>query len=60
MMAEPAYRRRWQNKTQLVSRARRSSDGGRRWRVSVLVTTTEERGIDSALIQRQLKELLAI
>jgi hypothetical protein len=60
MMTEPAYRRRWQSKldwyrTQGVLP---SEEGG--GESGVLVTTTEDRGIDSASIQRQLKDLLAL
>jgi hypothetical protein len=60
MMAEPAYRRRWQGKLNWY-RAQGvlpSEEGG--GESGVLVTTTEDRGIDSASIQRQLKKLLAI
>jgi hypothetical protein len=60
MMAEPAYRRRWQSKLEWY-RAQgvlpiEEGGGG----LGILVTTTEEHGIDSALIQNQLKQLLAI
>jgi hypothetical protein len=60
MMAEPAYRRRWQSKLDWY-RAQGvllTDEGG--GESGVLVTTTEERGIDSALIQQQLKKLLVI
>ena len=60
MMAEPAYRRRWQSKLDWY-RAQGvlpSEEGG--GESGTLVTTSEERGIDSASIQRQLKELLTI
>jgi hypothetical protein len=60
MMTEPAYRRRWQSKLNWY-RAQGvlpSEEGG--GGSGILVTTTEERGIDSALIQRQLKDLLAL
>jgi hypothetical protein len=60
VMTEPAYRRRWQAKldwyrTQGVLPA---EDGG--GESGILVTTTEERGIDSAAIQRQLSDLLGL
>jgi hypothetical protein len=60
MMAEPAYRRRWQSKLNWY-RAQGvlpTEEGG--GESGVLVTTTEERGINSELIQQQLKKLLVI
>lgn len=60
MMAEPAYRRRWQSKLDWY-RAQGvlpSDEGG--GESGTLVTTSEERGIDSASIQLQLKELLGV
>ena len=60
MMVEPAYRRRWQAKLDWY-RAQDvlpAEDGG--GESGILVTTTEERGIDSAAIQRQLRDLLGL
>jgi hypothetical protein len=60
MMSEPAYRRRWQAKLEWY-RAQDvlpAEDGG--GESGILVTTTEERGIDSAAIRRQLSNLLGL
>jgi hypothetical protein len=60
MMSEPAYRRRWQTKLGWY-RANgvlpiEEGDG----REGVLVTTTEDKGIDSTAIEKQLREILGI
>jgi hypothetical protein len=57
-MSEPAYRRRWQAKLDwyrsqgVLPEDEGEGDGG------ILMTTTEENGIDSADIERKLRALL--
>jgi hypothetical protein len=60
MMAEPAYRRRWQAKLEWY-RAQKvlpAEEGG--GETGTLIATTEEAGIDSVAIEKQLRELLAL
>ena len=60
MMTEPAYKGRWQRKlawyrAQEVKPVEEGEGEG-----GTLLTTTEERGINSATIERQLRELLGL
>ncbi|WP_112309346.1 hypothetical protein [Pseudogemmobacter bohemicus] len=60
MLSEPAYRRRWLAKVDwyraqgvLLEEDGKGDEG-------ILVTTTEENGIDSASIERRLRVLLGL
>ncbi len=60
MMAEPAYRRRWEKKLKWYSAQDILPFGDGGGEGGALVTTTEERGIDSAAIERDLRKILNI
>lgn len=60
LLSEPSYRRRWQAKLDWYrSQGVLPEDEGE-GDAGILVTTTEERGIDSAEIERRLRRLLGL
>lgn len=58
--AEPAYQRRWQAKLDWYRSQGVSPEGEEEGETGILITTTEENGIDSADIERKLRAILAL